>query len=99
MQQIFERETRREKNLDIQRKLNTDPKPVKKEKNPEKVQQEKEQAQKEKLKTIEEKFFEHVADEQFDVATIKARGDVSKHNDDVGNVVKGSSAKIELVEL
>jgi hypothetical protein len=97
MQQIFEREFRREKNLDVMRRLATDPKPVKKEKNPEQVAKEKEDAMKVKLQDIEEKFFEHVADEQFDVAAIKARGEIVKGDDDGG--LHQSTVKIEHVEL
>lgn len=37
MQQIFEREFRREKNLEIMKKMANEAKPVKKEKNPEKL--------------------------------------------------------------
>lgn len=79
MQQIFDREFRREKNLEIMKKMANDAKPVsKKEKNPEQVAREKEALQKEKIKDIEEKFFTQVADEQFDVNAIKARGAMAK---------------------
>lgn len=97
MQQIFEREFRREKNLDVMRRLSTDPKPVKKEKNPEQVAKDREDAMKSKLQDIEEKFFEHVADEQFDVAAIKARGEIVKGDDE--GLHHQTTIKIEHVEL
>jgi dynein intermediate chain 2 len=78
MQQIFEREFRREKNLDIMRKMQTENKGPKKEKNPELIAKQKEEEVKGKIKNIEEKFFEHVADEQHGVDAIKARAGSSK---------------------
>lgn len=45
----------------------------KKKEDPAKLAAQKEAAQKEKLNDIEEKFFKHVATEENDIATIKAR--------------------------
>jgi dynein intermediate chain 2 len=82
MLQIFEREAKREKNLQVMRRLNNEKPGGKKDKNPEQIAKEKEAKQKEELGLLEEKFFEKVADEHYDVATIKARGDMLKAEDD-----------------
>lgn len=76
MGQIFEREFKREKNLEISRKLAGDAAVKDKKKaDKEKLAQEKEVLLKERIETINEEFFKHVAESGEDVDKIKARGD------------------------
>jgi dynein intermediate chain 2 len=80
MQTIFEREARREKNLEIAKKLATDDKkgPAAKKGavDPEKLKKQAEEKLAEDLKKIEEGFFKHVADDDNDLDVIKARGEM-----------------------
>ena len=80
MQTIFEREARREKNLEIAKKLATDDKkgPAAKKgtADPEKLKKQAEEKLAEDLKKIEEGFFKHVADDDNDLDVIKARGEM-----------------------
>jgi hypothetical protein len=102
MQTIFEREFRREKNLEIMKKLANDAKPTaakEKQKNIEKMQLEKEIAAKQRLTEIEEKFFVHVSKDGEDIEVIKARGEMSKANADESNAFAKSDVKIQLVNL
>ena len=101
MQQVFEREARREKNLEIAKKLANDAlakAPVKKTVDPEKEAAQREIEQAENLKNIEEGFFKHVAVDENDIDVIKARGEMSRDND-VQSQHSGGAVKIDKVEL
>jgi dynein intermediate chain 2 len=78
MQLIFEREFRREKNLEVMKKLANDaknaPKKGGKDDDPKKIEQQKEAELKAKIDVIQENFFKHVATEEHDADAIKARG-------------------------
>ncbi len=75
MQLIFEREQRREKNLEIQKRL-LEKKPAKPAKDPSIALEKKLKAQQEYLITLDENFFKHVAENDEDIEKIKQRGDV-----------------------
>jgi len=76
MGQIFEREFKREKNLEISRKLAGDAQAKDKKKaDAAKLQVEKEEALKVRIDTINEEFFKHVAEGGQDIDKIKARAD------------------------
>jgi len=80
MQHVFEREARREKNLEISKKLANDEKmkvPAQKKSDPEKAAVEREAEMKENLKNIEDNFFKHVAEDQNEIDAIKARGELN----------------------
>ena len=79
MGQIFDREFRREKTLEIAKKMANDAtkaqSKTKGKKDPAKEAAEKAQKLKEKLSSIEEAFFSHVAEDENDLDQIKARGE------------------------
>lgn len=80
MQQIFEREFRREKNLEVMKKNANDQKgapKAKKGEDPESLAKEKEAQLKEQIEKIQEDFFKHVATEEHDADAIKARGEMN----------------------
>jgi len=77
------------------KKLAHEAKPVKKEKDPNKAAKEKEEKLKKQLQDIDEKFFDHVADEQYDIEAIKARGAITHEAEIPGK----PGVKIEQVEL
>ena len=75
MQTIFEREFRREKNLEIQKKFEKEAKaPPKKVVDPEKVQKEREEKMKTMLEEQRELFFKTVSEGE-DMEAIRARGE------------------------
>jgi len=75
MQAIFEREFRREKNLEIQRKFEKEAKaPPKKAVDPEKALREKEEKMQAKLEEQRELFFKTVSEDE-DMEAIRARGE------------------------
>ena len=77
MFQILERETRREKTLELSKKKEAEKKPPKKEKDVEAAAKAKEEEVKEHLEKIEENFFKKVSVHE-DISEIKARGELSK---------------------
>jgi len=93
MQTIFDREFRREKNLEIAKKLaQGDPKkkkeaPVKVD--PKKEAEEKKAAMKETINNLEGSFFKHIAKDEQDLDEIKARGQAA-----MNRVVDESPAKV-----
>jgi hypothetical protein len=103
MQQVFEREARREKNLDIAKKLASDAllkaPAAKKGVDPEKEAKAREQERADNLKNIEEGFFKHVAVDGNDLDVIKARGEMSKEADYGPANLSQSGVKLEQVEL
>lgn len=77
MQTIFDREFRREKNLEIAKKLAAgDPKKAKatQKVDPKAEAEEKRAAMKETIATLEEDFFKRIAKDEQDLDEIKARG-------------------------
>ena len=81
MQQIFERESRREKNIELMKKNANDSKGAPKKKgdpDPEQIEKEKEAALKDQINYIQENFFKHVATEEHDADAIKARGELNQ---------------------
>lgn len=97
MGQIFDREFKREKNLEIAKKLAGDAAAKDKKKaDKEKLLQEKEQALKQRIETINEDFFKHVAESGEDVDKIKARGDRRMNDqEEAMNVTKSGSMKAD----
>lgn len=79
MQQIFEREFRREKNLEVMKKLANDAKmaPKKASEDPKKVEADREMNMKKQIDDIQETFFKHVATEEHDADAIRARGELN----------------------
>jgi len=102
MQLVFEREARREKNLEIAKKLANDAlakQPNKKGAvDPEKLKKEAEAKLAEDLKGIEEGFFKHVAVDDNDMDVIKARGEMSREAEAPANLAD-SGTKIDQVDL
>lgn len=84
MQQIFEREFRREKNLEVMKKLANDQKmaPKKTDGDPKKAEAEKEISMKKQIDDIQESFFKHVATEEHDADAIRARGELNNQSYD-----------------
>ena len=77
MSSIFDRETKREKNLELAKRKETEKKQPKKEKDADKLAREAEENMKATLNQIEEDFFKKVSVNE-DVGAIKARGELSK---------------------
>lgn len=102
MQQVFEREARREKNLDIAKKLASDAllkaPAAKKGVDPEKEAKAREQEHADNLKNIEEGFFKHVAVDGNDLDVIKARGEMGR-DDEVEAPRPNSGPVVDKVEL
>ena len=100
MQQIFEREFRREKNLEIAKRV--DPKAAKKAAQQKQVDPEKEKAaaeerMKTKLQTIDEKFFSHIAKDEGELNMIKARGEANMQEEQA-TPSKAVENRIDLAE-
>ena len=98
MQTIFEREFRREKNLEIQKKFEKEAKaPPKKAIDPEKVAKEREEKMKTMLEEQRELFFKTVSEGE-DMEAIRARGEAFDSQPDETKQMS-SSIKIERVNL
>ena len=98
MQTIFEREFRREKNLEIQKKFEKEAKaPPKKAIDPEKVAKEREEKMKTMLEEQRELFFKTVSEGE-DMEAIRARGEAFERQPDEAKQMS-SSIKIERVNL
>ena len=98
MQSIFDREYRREKQLENQRRLESQAKaPSKKQVDPEKIQREKDEKMAAKLEEQRELFFKQVSEGE-DITAIRARGEAFDKQPDESKQM-GSSIKIEKVNL
>ena len=76
MQMIFEREQRREKNLDVMKRL-AEKKPAKPVKDPAVQQQKKQEALEKHIQELDQKFFDHVCDGENDIEAVKQRAAAS----------------------
>lgn len=100
---VFDTEARREKNLEIAKKLANDEKNKQQNKkgavDPEKLKRQQEEKLAEELKSIEENFFALVAKDD-DINVIKARGEMQRGEPEMpSNVSEKSAGKVDLVEL
>ena len=99
---IFDTEARREKNLEIAKKLANDEKNKQQKKgtvDPEKLKKEQEQKLAEDLKNIEESFFSQVSKDD-DINVIKARGEMQRGEPELpSNVSEKSAGNLTLVEI
>jgi dynein intermediate chain 2, axonemal len=97
MQQIFEREFRREKNLEVMKRLANEaknaPKKGGKEEDPAKVQADREAKLKADIEDIQDNFFKHVATEEHDAAAIKARGELNQQAHEAANDSPSAAAQ------
>ena len=101
MQTIFEREFRREKNLEIAKRV--DPKDKKKGVkiapiDPEILKAEAQDKMKSKLNTIDEKFFKHIAKDEGELNMIKARGNALMQEEDSQTPSKAVENRVDLAE-
>ena len=101
MQQIFERESKREKSLELAKKQATDGKPSKPKVDAEKAAKQKEEALAGKIEAINEGFFKQVATSENPIEVIKARGEEAQKAAEASQnmAATSQSIKIEAVEL
>jgi len=81
MQTVFEREFRREKNLEVAKRLADKTKPAKEKSNKDKIAAKLES----RLKDIETEFYNIIADDEDQKEAIKARGAQQNNNENLGN--------------